>query len=62
MRGVITSPEKDVWLDNISNKFQHVIQSSWRQVTLVFTKWAGLARWVSWEAIILTAAQESTTL
>ena len=62
VRGIVTSPEKDVWLYHISYVLEHVIEGSRGKITFVGAEESSLSAWVIWEPIILAAAQEPSTL
>jgi hypothetical protein len=58
VRGIVTCPEEDVGLYHISHILKHVIESSRRKIALVGAEESSLPARVSWEPIVLPAAQE----
>jgi hypothetical protein len=62
VRGIVTCPEEDVGLNHISHILKHVIESSRRKITLVGAEESSLPARVSWEPVVLAAAQEPPTL
>jgi hypothetical protein len=58
VRGIVACPEEDVGLYYISHILKHVIESSRRKITLVWSEESSLPARISWEPIVLAAAQE----
>jgi hypothetical protein len=60
VRRIVASPEEDVGLHNIPHIFQHVIERSRGKIALVGAPEACLAGGIGGEAILSSAAKEST--
>jgi hypothetical protein len=58
MRRVITSPENYIWLDNITDVYQHCLKSLRWHVALILTPFASFSLWFCWKTIFLSAAEK----